>query len=610
MSFDAMCLRERALFGLRAVGFVGLGWIATACSQAPAPVTSPAVVAEAAPAASPAGPATEPTQPPAAEPAASQEVVERLPERAQRTIASGSAPLTPVRQTAGIEPPDGVWLTDEFGNDFYVEKMKRYEGKYRFINEKRINYLGVEVDLVDADEDWFYVKVYRVTEKSASVKRTGPTAEEKEAVAQTYAIDIRTSDRLTFRRFDRGLPEDGQWRNGFVLADMNDDGFPDIVHAPPRKAGGVPVILLGDGKGGWTPWREITFPRSYDYGDIGVADFNGDGHQDMVLAIHLRGLRVLVNDGRGNFREWSEGVDYEVPGQGGEGTGFSSRTVAVVDWNKDKRPDFVALGEGPRAGGTGGGSADAKKRGVTPMTFVSDGPVVFLNQGNGKWVKQDKGTGPRQIFGDSLAIGDFNADGRPDFVTGTNRMMRKDLVNLGGTDGDWTAIDVPEVRTAGYVRAVAAADLNRDGRSDLVVAYINFELATWRAGIDVLLSQPNGAWLRQGLMVRESRVAISALAVGDVDGDKALDILATDYDGGAYVFLGDGRGSFTAEASPELQRPRGLCRGYRIQADDLDGDRRAEAVFNFADEADAVYDPDRCPSEGGMAAFKAFPNKG
>ncbi len=582
-----------------------------ACSQNP-----PARTADQAGSATPGGPgpaasAAPATGDPKPAPPITQlgktgSTLEQLPENVKKEIDSGSEPAAPPkRQRAGIEPPDGVWLEDELGNQFYVERMKRYEGKYRWISETRVKYLGVEVDVVGADEDWFYVKVYRVTERSRPPIKTEPDPADLARIAATYQTAVKSDDRLSFQRFDQGLPVEGQWRNGFVLIDLNGDGFLDIVHAPPRKMGGLPIVFLGDGKGGWTPWRTASFRAPFDYGDIAVGDLNGDGHLDIALAVHLRGVRALVNDGSGNFTDWSKGLDYEVPGQGAETTAFSSRTLTLVDWNGDGRLDILALGEGPKLGGAQ--SNEQRRKGVGKVTFVSDGPVVYLNQGDGSWVKQWDGEGAEQLFGDSIATGDFNADGRVDFATGSNRMMRRDLVNLGEREGvDWTAVDVPEVRPGAYIRSVVADDFDRDGRDDMALAYVSFELGVWRTGIDVLYSRPAG-WERRVVFAREGRVAIYAIGAGDLNADRLLDLVGVDGDGDMLVFVGEREGGFHQELSPELVKPRGRCRGYRVQLADLDGQAGDEVVVNFADEASAYFDPERCPSGGGLAAFKALP---
>jgi len=546
--------------------------------------------------AEPAEPAvTESAQaPPAPADPKAAAIIEKARQDAEEAAARGSiaAPET------GNEPPDGVWLLDEQGAEYYIEKMKRYEGRYKWLGEKRIKYLGVPLDIVDDDADWFYVKVYRTGARPVVVKTPPPTPEVLAEVAASYQSDTRTADRLELIPFDEGLPRSGQWRNGFEIADMNGDGHPDIVHGPPRKGVRWPVIFLGDGAGGWRVWQDLRFPASYDYGDVAVGDYNGDGLPDLALGIHLRGLRVLVAAGDGSFKDWSEGIGYQVPGEGGTGDGFSSRSIVAVDWNHDGRQDILALGEGPRMGGGSRPSAPGS-------LFIADGPAIFLNQGNGRWHKLARISDANQLFGDDLALGDFNGDGRTDFATASSRMGRRDLLNLSGEGSEWTATDLSLLRPNLYVRSVTAADFDGDGRDDLAVAYVAFEASLWHNGIDIFYSQEDGSWRRRGLVAREGNDAIYSVGHGDLDGDGALDLAAVDGEGNVLLFLGDGHGFFAAEETPEASQPRGRCRGYHVELADLDGDGRDEIVTSFADEANAYLDPDRCPSGGGMMAWKA-----
>jgi hypothetical protein len=96
--------------------------------------------------------------------------------------------------------------------------------------------------------------------------------------------------RLRFTPFGQGLPPSGQWREGFAIAGMN-----------------------------------------------------GDGHPDLALAVHLRGLIALLGDGMGGFRDSSQGRDFALGGK----SAFSSTALRLVDWNGDGRPDILALGERP-----------------------------------------------------------------------------------------------------------------------------------------------------------------------------------------------------------------------------------------------------------------------
>src|ERR671928_1580008 len=107
---------------------------------------------------------------------------------------------------------------------------------------------------------------------------------------------------LSFQPFDDGLPRAGQWRHGFAVADMNRDGLPDLVFSSPRKFANPPFVFLNLGGGRWREWREATFPSlSFDYGAVAVADFDGDGANDIAVASHYRGVTAVLGDDDGHF---------------------------------------------------------------------------------------------------------------------------------------------------------------------------------------------------------------------------------------------------------------------------------------------------------------------
>ncbi|MES1211312.1 MAG: VCBS repeat-containing protein, partial [Acidobacteriota bacterium] len=309
----------------------------------------------------------------------------------------------------------------------------------------------------------------------------------------------------------------------------------------------------------------------YDYGDTAAGDFNGDGHMDVALSMHVLGLRALLGDGKGVFKSASEGLDYRTPKAGDPPPGFSSRSITVVDWNGDKRPDVLALGEGMHL------TASNEKPEVEKS--ASFGPVIFLNEGvdagSGKWVRKDQGTDAAQIFGDSVATGDFDGDGRLDFVTAASFVDRKDIVHLGRADGGWATSRL-DLRPRGYVTAVAAGDFDKDGRDDAAVAYINSEAGVLRSGIDVFLARPGTdglGWERRGLAAVDGRVGYFALDTGDLDGDKSVDLVALTGDGQVLIFLGESQGSFVrAEMPAGAVASEPGCRGYDVRLVDLDGD--------------------------------------
>jgi len=510
---------------------------------------------------------------------------------------------------ASPQPPDGQWLTDDQGRSYFLDRLPRKHGVR--IDKKTVRTVwGFSVEVAKEDDEYYYVKVYKVEPLPPPAESSEVSVEEQRKIQATYQAEVTESDRLRFVPFNEGLPTAGQWREGFTLADMNEDGYLDIVHGPARKSLGPPVVFLGDGKGKWTRWREAQYPPlAYDYGDAQVGDFNNDGHRDLALGVHLRGLIVLLGDGRGHFTLARQGSGFIPDGKDDKGARFSSLAIKVVDWNADGRADILALGEGPRpnfrAAGPGASSGAS-----------SQGPVVYLNQGNGEWKRHAQGTGSKAIFGTSLTLGDFNGDTRIDFATASSMQGRKDLVNIGLPTGEWKPLAVSEVRPNALVRAVVAGDVDRDRRDDLIVAYLSYELNTWHTGIDVLYARPEGTWQRRALFAEEGTRGVVALAVGDVDADHHLDLVALTGSGDTWVFLGDGSGFFTKERTG-IPRFAGGCSGSHVELADLDGDGRDEIVTAFAQEAtdespatlgqSGAADPalSPCPSEGGLSAWKA-----
>lgn len=120
------------------------------------------------------------------------------------------------------------------------------------------------------------------------------------------------------------------------VADLNGDGLLDIAisNSLPRGTNSTVSVLFGDGKG--TFRERLPLEIGVTGRGTGVADFNGDGSPDLVIANNdSNTVSVLLGDGRGHF---AARADFKV------GTG--PRKLTVGDLNGDGRADIVVPNTG------------------------------------------------------------------------------------------------------------------------------------------------------------------------------------------------------------------------------------------------------------------------
>jgi hypothetical protein len=541
--------------------------------------------------------ATAPPVTAAAEPApqapAAAAVSEEAPEPEAAPLETGSL----------LDPPDGVWLRDDQGRDYWVLEVPKFEGHYLWMDEEKTKvklHGGGIVDVESYDDRIFRVKIYRVEAASAPAAQRGPTAQDRAALEASYRADLPQSDRLAFEPFRRGLPSSGQWRNGFVVLDVDGNGTMDIVHGPPRKGDGRPVVFLGDGDGSWRR-AALTLPGRLDYGDVAVADLDQDGILDLVFGCHLLGITAYRGLGGGRYELFADGLTLVEENAGTPA--FASRTIELADWDGDGRLDLIALGEGPQL---------AMSRDVpNPEEFVagSRGIRIFLNPRDGVW--RELAVPPSRVYGSALLVRDLDNDGDLDAVFGSDSGGNTQLILRGRGAEAPELIGLQGLRPGAVVRSVAAADFSGDGLLDVVVSYTTRELGEWRSGLDLLVQGPNLSFNRHPLWSKPGRNhEVHALATGDVDADGRPDVVAIGDNGLALLLLGDRRG-LVQEAAPELF-VEGGCRGYAVHLADLDGQPGDEIVAAYAGDpsspnpmALAAGIEATCKESGSLQAWRA-----
>jgi FG-GAP-like repeat len=527
------------------------------------------------------------------------------PESAQQTTGSAAQvvpeggmptyvhPETPERRMArlgtvedpGVDPdPNKVW--DRFGRRMRIKKYERrlaaYDRGPGVVRPLAMVNFAFEIYQQNELYVWCWIPEPDEARRAAeeTVRELTPRTRYNEATLDFFSrIRSQFSDltpppankAVRFVESSEGLPNAGSWRNSATLADMNNDGFIDII-APPERGGratGYPSIFLGDGKGKWRFWEEVQWPRRYDYGGAAVADFNKDGVNDIALGVHLRGVSILLADGIGKFIDIREGLGYDYP----------TRRVAVADVDKDGWMDVVASSEGPTVLGV-----DSKAGRLR----------VYLNKKKGTaWEPVEVSDPSVKFGGDWVTVANLNGDKYPDIVASSVFFGSNTIVYLSEAAGKWKVYesDGDTVPSMGYYFASAGGPFTAKNRDDVVISYVRF----WPKDLadDVIPKPPvpittnidrisfaDGQYKRTPIMRWGGREGVWGMASGDFDGDGNYDVIYTRHNPReAGILLGDGKGGFTRAAIEGLPLLPNL--NYDVQARDVNGDKRPDVIIMY-----------------------------
>ncbi len=297
---------------------------------------------------------------------------------------------------------------------------------------------------------------------------------------------------------------------------------------------------------------------SFGRGDAG--DIDGDGDTDIVYSAILTynggqesaNVRVVVcfNNGNGT---WTRGWQLKATSS----TVVESPEVKLADLDRDGDLDLIETQNGVR---------------------------VHWNPGNG-----DFSGAPVSLFSSykqvpELEVADFDGNGWPDIaVFGDVAGLDPDfplwltgrLTMLSNDGGTFTAATVMTLPTSRTFEETSVADVNEDGKPDLVVTRSRYD-----GGRDLHWHRNTGSGFAAPVLLQEFPDLFPAFVTGDLDEDGHPDILLSTHLDGASWMRGNGTGAFyppaVLQASASTAGPSGIGAG------DMDGDGDLDLLISGA----------------------------
>jgi hypothetical protein len=346
--------------------------------------------------------------------------------------------------------------------------------------------------------------------------------------------------------------------------------------------------------------QETTLPAGASAAMITAADFNHDSRIDLAIANLEDGeVTVLLNDGGGNF--------HPAPGSPFK-SGSQPNDFAVADFNHDGNPDLAVVNTGTPlisiflGDGRGGFRAapgspvhtesHPHPHGVVAGDFMGKGAIdlitdswgrnqieMLIGDGHGAFSPGpfiDVGKRPYQ----RLRTADLNGDGKPDIVT-TNLDGDSVTVLLGDGHGGFRQAAGSPFKTSAAPWEVNIADLNRDGKPDLVIIPYDRDAKTrgGEANVTVLLGDGTGQFtaLKGSPFSLGACVQPTQVAAADLTGGPLLDIAVTCGNSAQLALLTAVAGGYRLSLRPMPGSPYGL-----VAADFFGTHKTALAVSNYA----------------------------
>lgn len=271
-------------------------------------------------------------------------------------------------------------------------------------------------------------------------------------------------------------------------------------------------IKTGNGDGTFTgTWTKNMGDGTYE---VDIADFNDDSHPD-IIASNSEQDRVFIRWGASDWNNVSVWATDDHP-----------HYLATADLNNDGLVDFA-----------------------TGNTLLGNESItVRLRQAGGGFAP---GTHyPSNDFLSDVAFNDCDSDGDLDmFYTAFDPTQPESFVYLRRNDGFGTflaaeSIDMDSIGGANHLGSIAFGDLDEDGWDDMVVTRSDHKLVRVLGGIGCNFHDP---------IVSDVASNPYSLEIADMNGDGRLDLVVSHLlQQLITIYLGQGDGNMVGPYTPDL----------------------------------------------------------
>lgn len=406
--------------------------------------------------------------------------------------------------------------------------------------------------------------------------------------------------------------------DGLVMADLDKDGFEDIVsvHESDTAYDEIPRghIRIAFGSDDPDRWTNITLADGAEAGaaeDATIADFNGDGYADIVAACELAHLIYFQNPGKDvRTQKWERLILPNTLNRG------SFIRVFSADFNQDGRPEIVAANKGAQ-------SPNEETKQEDPISYWELKGDPLLGE---SWEEHELIRFPIPINCEPV---DLDLDGDLDIVGGTRGdhyvlwfentsaegeiSFLKHDIKAKDMNGRWKGED--HVPLFGGFN-MDYADLSGDGRLDIIMTAEILKYLVWIEQP----ADPKDTWFVHhiGNLAPDQTVG---LVFADIDEDGQEDIMVGTYSrgprsgDGQEVGVNDPLGRLAWYQQPDdpkkpwilhniSRRKRGMFDKFIVRDMDKDGDVDFVSTRGNSYPYDGVFWLEQVRNENPQKAFQ------